>query len=128
PLAPVTDLTFYDSTRTLIAGTYGRSMYSLDLSELAVSVHPTQNFASDLNVYPVPFNDFFYVDFSSATDIKGSIEILDVNGSIVSSSEKMFSKGKNHFQCVAVNSNKEKLSCGIYYLRVTIDNQLLIRK
>src|SRR4030095_10715511 len=68
PLAPVTDLTFYDSTRTLIAGTYGRSMYSLDLSELAVSVHPTENFASGFNVYPVPFNDFFYVDFSSATD------------------------------------------------------------
>jgi photosystem II stability/assembly factor-like uncharacterized protein len=66
PNAPVTDLVLHNPTRTLIAGTYGRSMYSIDLT-------PVTNTGNEIAVikdfvlyqnYPNPFNPSTKIKFT----------------------------------------------------------------
>ncbi|MGB5531273.1 MAG: hypothetical protein WBQ32_15000, partial [Ignavibacteriaceae bacterium] len=58
PNAPITDLVLHNPTRTLIAATYGRSMYSIDLTPITVindEVITVKDFVLFQN-FPNPFN------------------------------------------------------------------------
>jgi len=59
PNVPVVDLTLHNPTRTLVAATYGRSMYSMDLDQLTSVPTDKQNIPESivlLQNYPNPFN------------------------------------------------------------------------
>jgi hypothetical protein len=69
PNSPIVDLVLHNPTRTLIAATYGRSMYSIDLTGIT-EVKPekliTKNFVLEQN-YPNPFNPTTKIKFTIQT-------------------------------------------------------------
>jgi hypothetical protein len=84
PNVPVTDLTLHNPTRTLIAATYGRSMYKYDLYQdtLSTSVfQPAFNTGDmELSVFPNPFCSSATIMFKTLTNYIGSLEIYNLQG------------------------------------------------
>jgi hypothetical protein len=66
PNSPVTDLVLHNPTRTLIAATYGRSMYSIDLT--IITKNENENLSIEDFVlyqnYPNPFNPTTKIKFT----------------------------------------------------------------
>jgi photosystem II stability/assembly factor-like uncharacterized protein len=66
PNAPITDLVLHNPTRTLIAATYGRSMYSIDLTPVTNAeneISSLKDFILYQN-YPNPFNPITKIKFT----------------------------------------------------------------
>lgn len=79
PIVPVTDIRFHSPSRTLFAGTYGRSLWSLEVDPLFTGVTFTQH-ESNLDVYPNPVTDRLFVRFPETIS---SISILTADGKTV---------------------------------------------
>ncbi|MCC7302595.1 MAG: T9SS type A sorting domain-containing protein [Bacteroidia bacterium] len=82
PIVPVNDLVLHGPTRKLVAGTYGRSQWTLDLNQLVnVDEEVTQTL---ITAYPNPTTDFLQIqtDQSAAYELrvydgKGRLMISD---------------------------------------------------
>ena len=84
-MVPVTDLRLHNPSRKLIAATYGRSMYTLDLNDLFVSI-PQQQVTelSAISVFPNPVTEYSSVSFFSIENAGAEMEIYDLTGRIIS--------------------------------------------
>ncbi len=81
PHVPVLDLKFHRPTRSLVAGTHGRSMFRLDLSNVtAVEETPAQARAALLGNYPNPFNPSTEIRFNLNVDVNVNLAIFDLQG------------------------------------------------
>ena len=82
PFVVVTDLVIQEEENKLIAGTYGISSFSIDITEvldLTSSVTEAEN-TQELNLYPNPAKDFVMVDEAP----QGSTYLIfDLNGRLV---------------------------------------------
>ena len=82
PNAPITDLVLHNPTRTLIAATFGRSMYSIDLTPITSirdEIVPMNNFTLYQN-YPNPFNPVTRIQYSVASRQFVTLKIYDILG------------------------------------------------
>ncbi|MEZ5059684.1 MAG: T9SS type A sorting domain-containing protein [Saprospiraceae bacterium] len=83
PNVPILDLVFHQPTRTLVAATYGRSMYKLKVEELVSIKEQPSNIAS-FSVSPNPVNHnssaFFILEKGGRYDLL----IHDANGKLIS--------------------------------------------
>jgi photosystem II stability/assembly factor-like uncharacterized protein len=75
PNVPVVDLDFHQPTRTLIAATYGRSMYSFNVDQL-VLVQEIKNTGGSLKIYPNPTGNFLIIEHSF---IPGKADFIIIN-------------------------------------------------
>ena len=78
------DLKFHQGTRTLVAGTHGRSMFSLSLP-ISSGVNDTPVLASgfDLANHPNPFNPLTTVSFALENAGTVSVDVIDIRGRLV---------------------------------------------
>lgn len=76
PIVPVTDIRFHHPSRTLFAGTYGRSIWSLQVDPLFTGI-PSDEKKSSIEVYPNPATNHFFV---RSTESITQITILAVDG------------------------------------------------
>ncbi|MCW8960934.1 MAG: T9SS type A sorting domain-containing protein, partial [Ignavibacteriaceae bacterium] len=96
PNSPITDLVLHNPTRTLIAATFGRSMYSINLT-------PVTNVKNDIAVvndfvlyqnYPNPFNPTTKIKFTLSTSlslrkrvsegrVRATLKVYDILGNEV---------------------------------------------
>lgn len=83
PNVPVTDLVLHNPTRTLIAATYGRSMFTYDLDQptglAAGNPAPPGDFEL-LQNYPNPFNAATEIRFRVGTPAQVTLEVFDISG------------------------------------------------
>lgn len=128
PTVPVTDLTFHEPTKTLLAATYGRSMYSLDLNNLPTGNPNPVTAVFSLTIFPNPVQDMLNVDFISDQSQKGMVKVMDVNGRVVWETQKSFSKGKNNFHWNREGENGSKVSPGIYFLCIEMEEKKVVKK
>jgi photosystem II stability/assembly factor-like uncharacterized protein len=77
PNVPIIDLRFHQPSRTLIAATYGRSMYSFNVDQL-VSVDDLKDSDEKLNIYPNPVKQTLFFDYLLNRDV--DFTIIDLNG------------------------------------------------
>lgn len=84
PNVPVCDLRLYNPDRQLIAATYGRSMYRIDLDELVGNPELTMQPKPDFIVWPNPVRDHLSVQCKSK-ETHGSICLYDAQGKRVTS-------------------------------------------
>lgn len=68
PNIPIVDIDFHQPTRTIIAATYGRSMYSFNLDQL-VSVNNYYHEKSDIIIHPNPVNHTLNIDYHFDQDV-----------------------------------------------------------
>jgi photosystem II stability/assembly factor-like uncharacterized protein len=125
PPVPVYDLKTHAPTRTLVAGTHGRSMYSLDLSTLpaVASVEDREpGRALRLGNQPNPFRANTAVTFALPRAAQVELEVYDLAGRRVRSlaSGRM---GAGDHQVVWDGSNDagRRVASGIYFLRLETD-------
>jgi hypothetical protein len=121
PVVPVTDLRFHQPTMTLIAATYGRSLYTIDLT--AAFVGTGKEIAeSTVEVYPNPADKNFNVRFYSPSYSTGKISIKDVSGRSVYEDRLNVQSGLN-----AIEIN-QSFSQGIYIVRVQVGDKSYVGK
>jgi photosystem II stability/assembly factor-like uncharacterized protein len=131
PAVPVHDVKLHQPTRTLVAGTHGRSMHSFDLSTLtnisADEVRPPV-FAS-LSNHPNPFNPNTTVTFSLTRASEVSLEVYDIAGkrvrTLVSGRR---AQGAHQAEWDGRNENGNPVASGVYFARLATEAGVETRK
>lgn len=109
PNVPVVDLRLHAPTRTLVAATYGRSMYRFDLDQL-VPVHEIAG-GSGITIYPVPAADQVFVKIETSKAML-SFRIVSLNGQVVKTG---MIDSSSEFQSIDIKG----LSTGLYCLELS---------
>jgi len=122
PVLPIGDIKIHPTTRELVAGTYGRSMYKIDLNAIPTFVEPADQIVSTFNLeqnYPNPFNPSTKIKYSipsvGASLMKFvQLKVYDVLGNeIVTLVSEEKSAGTYE-----VNFNATGLTSGIYFYKL----------
>ncbi len=125
PAVPVYDLKLHNPTRTLVAGTHGRSMHSFDLtslSGLASIRRPGPGGVADLTNYPNPFKDVTTVRLSLARPAEVVLTIYDLAGRKVRSLEAgSMPAGTHEFRWDGRNESDRRVASGVYFIRLESD-------
>lgn len=125
PLVVINDLKIHDSTYTLVAGSYGRSMYTLDLSQVT-GIKETSTQAKLISSfilyqnYPNPFNTTTVISYRLTESAYVNLNIYSLLGERISTlvAERQ-SAGSYKEQWDALG-----LAGGIYFYRLEIDRQI----
>ena len=118
PNVPVVDLDFHNPKRTLVAATYGRSMFSFDVDQ-TVSVNDHSAGEEQVQLFPNPVGNLLFVKMEINTEIEYSI--IDLSGHIVSKSN--LKPGKSTYSI-----NVAFLNPGTYIIKFNIENQIIKSK
>ncbi len=117
PTVPVLDLTFHAPTRTLLAATYGRSMYWQQLPNLTIGTHSPQP-PDNVRISPNPFEAQAQISFTVLEKQTARLELYDLSGKklkilfagVLEAGEQVF----------ALDGNG--MTAGIYLLKMTGEN------
>ncbi|MEM7187665.1 MAG: T9SS type A sorting domain-containing protein, partial [Bacteroidota bacterium] len=121
PLTLTRDLKLHEPTETLYAGTYGRSMFKFDLSQLILNAETYAIEDNALVLYPVPATT--EINLQHRLSAEGSIQLLDVSGRLV--------KTLYHGDLTSTNSRAFSVADqapGVYFVRVQTAAGTLARK
>lgn len=113
PVIVVNDLDLHIPTRTLVAATYGRSMYKMDLN-VFLGVKPEQG-KLFVRVFPNPASDFLNICFSEIAGSDISVSIYDLRGRKKAEQQFKTVKGKNNLE---IDLTKLQLTQGQYLLEL----------
>jgi photosystem II stability/assembly factor-like uncharacterized protein len=113
PLIPITDLDFQEASNKLVAATYGRSMYYLELTVGTQKQKTIRN--SQLHLAPNPTSDYFNIVMPY---IRGHelLEIYSINGKL------LFSQSLSNAQ-LTFNVHDLHLSKGVYIVNLEQDGK-----
>lgn len=118
PNVPVTDLDVHESTHTLVAGTYGRSMYKIDLAQaLAVEDEPVSDKISGVRLlppYPNPFNPATVIAFDLPTSQVVTLRIFNTAGQRVATVLEEYRTAGHH----EIRWDAGQLSSGTYVIQL----------
>ncbi|MBP6871314.1 MAG: T9SS type A sorting domain-containing protein [Bacteroidales bacterium] len=118
PNVPIVDLDFHQPTRTLIAATYGRSMYTFDLDQ-TVSVSNLNDLPEQILLYPNPAKDYINLNHRFNENIHYSI--LDLSG-------KEVKKGRLAAKCERHSLIINDLKPGSYIFKLAGHNRIITGK
>jgi photosystem II stability/assembly factor-like uncharacterized protein len=94
PNVPIVDLTFHQPTRTLVAATYGRSMYTLRTEELTATNEASDPVVS-LKIFPVPLQDHSVLEIQVPAGGAYNLEVRDLQGKVIARKNVECSVGVN---------------------------------
>lgn len=116
PSVVVTDMHIHEASQYLYIGTYGRSCYKMDLSQVVLG-DAISSEASNFQLYPNPASDRFRVQFMEP--LNGKVLIYNQLGSLVQTENLL-------------NSNQEiyvdRLQAGLYFVSVVSEHQTIIKR
>ena len=118
PLAIVTDLSLHLPIQTLVAGTFGRSMWSVNIGEEVSTNSLPENVAS-WQIYPNPLreNGTVALELSSQSDL--SLQLIDMQGRMIQDVFQGNLSPGLHQVPISVTT----LPKGTYLLRLTSEDQ-----
>lgn len=132
PNVPITDLTLHAPSKTLIAATFGRSMWKLDMNQVSVTqvkntiVSPYQ---SKLSAYPNPFAKETTISFNNTKEQKVKVQIFDMTGREVALLyDGVLDEGQKKFTWNETENYYNALSSGTYICRVVTQDGVLSQK
>jgi photosystem II stability/assembly factor-like uncharacterized protein len=128
PPVPVYDLKLHNPTRSLVAGTHGRSMYSYDLTglpDLAGTETRKPDYAVGLSNYPNPFTETTSITFTLPAPSEVSLEVYDLAGRKVRSLESgPVGAGEHGVQWDGRNDAGQRVASGIYFARLQTESSV----
>ncbi len=132
PLAPVTDMALHHPTRTLVAATYGRSMFKFDLSQITGIAAGGAGQPQDselLQNYPNPFNAGTEIRFSLKKAASVTLEIFDISGRRVKTLlAENLPAGLHKVSWDGHNEQGIPAASGAYIYRLKADTRVLAKR
>ena len=128
PNVPVPDLDLHNPTRKLVAATYGRSMYTFDLTKITgveeVASQPA-DFVLHPN-YPNPFNAETVIPFAMDKEQNVLFEIFDVRGrKIRTLANRTFVPGRHEIFWDGKTDDGSPAVSGTYICRLRTEDRML---
>jgi len=124
PIGIVTDIKIHQPTNSLYAGTFGRSMYRFDLTNLATATPDYLAIEATINVYPNPFLEKITLEIKNKETEQGKVLLTDMHGRVVA---KLFDgeiqTKKYHFDLRSFH-----LEAGVYFIRIQTKNKNIVKK
>jgi hypothetical protein len=104
----------------------------ISLEKYAVKGFPEEvsSKSTEVNCYPNPFKDRICIEVRTAGNSKMRVEILNQTGQLI----KEIMPVKNMDNCWyfatwdGTDSNHHKVATGMYFLRIVVDNEVVVRK
>jgi photosystem II stability/assembly factor-like uncharacterized protein len=121
PVLPIGDIKIHPTENYLVAGTYGRSMYKIDLN-LVTGIEENNlkilnGFSLSQN-YPNPFNPSTKISWQSQLGAKTSLKIYDLLGNEVATLMNEYRSAGKHEIVFEASS----FASGIYFYKLDIGN------
>ncbi len=132
PSVPIDDLKFHGPTRTLAAGTHGRSIYSIDMTVSTIVAGdpvPASPDGAHLENSPNPFNPVTTITYGLERAGRVDLGVYDLSGRRVRSLVSGEAGGGDHQ--VAWDGTDESgraVSSGTYFLRLQAEGVLKTKK
>ncbi len=124
PLSVVNDLRFHRPTNTLLAATFGRSMFTYTFDDAVSSVETSAKSVQSMQVYPMPVRERTSITFDLQESGSGRLQLFNIQGQLVQTiAEANFTSGKNLFEWTPDNVMK-----GNYFIRLEINKQAYSKK
>lgn len=124
PNVTVNDLSFHEDTRMLLAATYGRSLFTYDLSQATSIDSYSDALEESFVVSPNPIGQNARVHFELNAAQNCQLELYDLQGRLVHRFfDKKFSNGSQE-----VEIERGDWANGQYILRLYAERQMLVRK
>ncbi len=121
PYTVIRDLKLHVPTNKLYAGTYGRSMYSFDMSSIVLSTENELFSPEAIKVYPNPTSSVITIETNAAP--LNAISIYDVHGKLIKSiSERKLNVSQK------IDVNIEALPVGVYFVKIQTKYQALFKR
>jgi hypothetical protein len=118
PILPVGDIKIHPIENFLAAGTYGRSMYKIDLN-LLTNINDEQILVikefSLLQNYPNPFNPTTTISWQSSIGSLQTLKIYDVLGNLITTLVDEYMPAGKH----EINFDASSLSSGVYLYKLS---------
>ena len=128
PNVPITDLTFHQPSRTLIAATYGRSMYKAAIIISDVKESNAQFAAKQFQLeqnYPNPFNPQTTIGFSLLAVSNVTLKVYDILGKEIA---VLIDNEKKEAGRYTVPFDGTNVPSGMYLCKLTSGNASSVRK
>lgn len=123
PIVACVDLKLHQPTRTLVVGTYGRSVYKLNLDDL-VGITVAENVADEFSVFPNPLTDGdANINYTLNSSSVVSFAIQGYDGKIISRKNVTGIAGKNTFVF-----DMKNLAAGVYLLEMLTGERSVVKK
>ena len=111
PITICSNLEIHEPTKRLYIGTFGRSIYSMDISDFYLDVEEAM-LKDDFKLYPNPTNGLLSIDFPRLLNEDCQIELFDQKGSLV---ETLYSgEISNKLMNIDISNNTP----GFYYVSI----------
>lgn len=121
PVLPIGDIEIHPATRELVAGTYGRSMYKIDLNSIPTFVESNEEVVNSFNLeqnYPNPFNPSTKIHYtiSNAGELSKlvTIKVFDILGNEIATLVNEEKSAGNY----EVEFNANGLTSGVYFYQL----------
>lgn len=125
PNVPVFDFDFHQPTRTLIAGTYGRSMYTFDVEQIEPPVLGLNDLTASIGfkAYPNPTKGMLNITWQAEVAGMGVLLITDLSGKEVLRKNIQVAEGSNN-----VNVDLKQLPSAKYIAQLNIRGKSITQK
>jgi photosystem II stability/assembly factor-like uncharacterized protein len=133
PNVPVVDMTLHSPTRTLAAATYGRSIYSVDLSSFS-PVHPVHSKETALDFtlfqnYPNPFNAETTITYRLMKPSEVVVRVFNPAGQHVITLVQAFQQaGLKSMVWDGTDDSGRKVGSGLYMVQLRAGKTIQSRK
>jgi photosystem II stability/assembly factor-like uncharacterized protein len=124
PNVVVCDLVYHQPTNMLVAGTYGRSMYTYDLEQDPITKVEGHEKGHEIIAFPNPFSNSVTIRITPGLELSG-IHIFDITGSLVRNLDPM---STNPFQWDGCDDQGHKMPPGVYTVQVISDKGIVTKK
>ncbi len=124
PMTIVADIKIHEPTHTLYAGTFGRSIYSFDISNLHIGIFNYSLETNQFEIFPNPVSEAFTIKFTQQNKGEIKLFITDVQGKVITVLDKVnVDLGKHE-----LNYNVSSLPVGVYFVHLQSDKLNLSEK
>jgi len=121
PFTIIRDLKYHEPTTTLYAGTFGRSIHTINIADLVLGIDDFEETAASFDIYPNPaIGD---ITIQQRFTGEGNIVLYDSSGRKLKTLYNGNLSDASQFQF-----NRDALATGLYFIQVTTAGQTFTEK